>query len=758
MSLLKRRHFLQFAGSTLAAMSLSQLDFFQQAEQYGRVLAQSTPRKLALLVGINNYDAATPLSGCLTDVELQQHLLIHRFGFNPDDIMIVADNANFKPTRENIIQAFENHLIEQAKPGDVVVFHYSGHGSLVKDSSPLNLEECRQENSTNNSCQYNGTIVPQNVAPINSDNPEIPVSHLMGKTLFLLTSRVKTDKFTMILDSCHSGGGTRGNIVVRAARLTRNGQTLIPSETELEFQQQQLSKLGWSEDELIKRRQTGIAKGVALGSAGRTQEAIDANFGTFYAGAFTYLLTRYLWQLTSTQTAESVYINLRRSTNSLARSKNHTTAQIPTFEYQPGSDFNQQPLFFLELQTPSAEAVIIKVRGETIEFWLGGVASQNLKSSGKGVVYSVLDESGQVVAEIEQTSRVEGLVGSGKQVSGDTSAIKEGRLLREKIVGIPANPKLQLALDESLGADLTTANTELQSNQSNQRIELVSKNQLSESGYFLGRFTEEYQQQQAEINPDMELPPVSSIGLFQADLTPDTASFGRLEEPILKAIYRLQPRLRRLLANQILGQLLNAGQGSPLEVKAEVSGGGQVLEVASRGLDETKAASVPVQFRSGTQITVAVTNKSSQPLHLAILLISAQGGMEPFYPTDWIAPETEAFNPGESLELPRPGESTLEVTGTSGFPEIMILASQEPLRNTLKALQQIAASRGQSKGRLGGLRTGESLGVIDSLLIDVANSTRSGDDGRISQGISGDSVPYATSTMAVLSAVLEVVA
>jgi hypothetical protein len=752
MSLLKRRHFIQFAGSTLAAMGLSQVDFFQQAEQYGRVLAQSTPRKLALLVGINSYDAVTPLNGCLTDVELQQHLLIHRFGFNPNDIMIVADNAKFKPTRENIIQAFESHLIAQAKPGDVVVFHFSGHGSLVKDPFPLNLAECQQENSINNSCQYNGTILPQDAESIKSDNPEIPVSHIMGQTLFLLKNRVKTDKFTMILDSCHSGGGTRGNIVVRAARLTRNSQILIPSETELEFQQQQLSKLGWSEDELMKRRQAGIAKGVALGSAGRTQEAIDADFGTFHAGAFTYLLTRYLWQLTSTQTAESVYINLRRSTNSLARSKNHTTAQIPTFEYQPGSNFNQQSLFFLELQTPSAEAVITTVRGETIEFWLGGVASQNLKGSGEGFVYSVLDDSGEVVAEIEQTSRVEGegLIGRGKQISGEASAIQEGRLLREQIVGIPANPQLQLALDESLGADLTTANTELKSNK---RIELVNRNKLTESGYFLGRFTEEYQQQQAEINPDMKLPPVSCIGLFQADLTPDIASFGRLEEPIINAINRLQPRLRRLLANQILGQLLNAGQGSPLEVKAEVSGGGQVLEVGSRGLDESKAANIPVQFRSGTQLQIKVSNESNQNLYLAILLISAQGDIDPFHPTNWDAPEEESlFAASEAVELPRQGESTLEVTGKSGFPEIMILASQEPLRNTLKALQQIAASRGKSRGRLGGLRGEESLGIIDSLLTDVARSGSSENGGFQQRTIS-----YETSTMAVLSAVLEVV-
>ncbi|MEB3282493.1 MAG: caspase family protein [Lyngbya sp.] len=398
MSQLKRRHFLQFAGSTLATLGLSQFDFFHQAEGYGRVLAQTTPRKLALLIGINNYEGAKPLNGCLTDVELQKNLLIYRFGFNPSDIMIISDNSNLKPTRKNIILAFQEHLIKQAKADDVVVFHYSGHGSLIRDPFPLDLKECRAENRPYNSCLYNGTIVPQNATPLEDKGESLAVSDIMGQTLFLLMSRLQTDNLTTILDSCHSGAGTRGNAVVRAARLTRRGQELIPSEIELELQEQLLAELGWGKEEFKRKRSPGIAKGVALGSAGRTQEAIDAQFDGFHAGAFTYLLTRYLWQLTSTQSVESIYINLRRSTRSLAESKEHRTGQIPTFEYQPGSNFHQKPLFFLNLTTPSSEAVITKVRGETIEFWLGGVASQNLKGSEKGGVFSVLNESGKVIA------------------------------------------------------------------------------------------------------------------------------------------------------------------------------------------------------------------------------------------------------------------------------------------------------------------------------------------------------------------------
>lgn len=52
MTRITRRHLLQSASSALAALGINQLLFQQQAQRYGQALAQSTSRKLALLVGI----------------------------------------------------------------------------------------------------------------------------------------------------------------------------------------------------------------------------------------------------------------------------------------------------------------------------------------------------------------------------------------------------------------------------------------------------------------------------------------------------------------------------------------------------------------------------------------------------------------------------------------------------------------------------------------------------------------------------------
>lgn len=136
MTRISRRHFLQFAGSTLATLGLSQWDIINQGNRYAKVLAQDTPRKLALLVGINQYPNSKRfenLEGCVTDVNLQQELLIYRFGFNPDDILTLTSDQtpDKQPTRKNILAAFEEHLIKQAKPGDIVVFHFSGRGTCL---------------------------------------------------------------------------------------------------------------------------------------------------------------------------------------------------------------------------------------------------------------------------------------------------------------------------------------------------------------------------------------------------------------------------------------------------------------------------------------------------------------------------------------------------------------------------------------------------------------------------------------------------
>lgn len=196
---ISRRNLFLLAGSTLATLGFSQSNFLQKAESYGKFLAKSTSRKVALLVGINDYKSS-PLQGCLSDVKLQRNLLKYRFGFNKEDIHTLT---NEQATRENILQAFEEYLIKQAKPDDVVVLHFSGHGSRINDPDPIFV-------SFVDNTGLNGTLVPIDaLLPPGYPQQGGQVKDIMGHTLFLLMASVKSENFTAVLDSCFSGGATR---------------------------------------------------------------------------------------------------------------------------------------------------------------------------------------------------------------------------------------------------------------------------------------------------------------------------------------------------------------------------------------------------------------------------------------------------------------------------------------------------------------------------------------------------------------------
>jgi len=718
MSEIKRRHFLQFAGSALASIGLSQLDLMRQGNRYARVLAQGSPRKLALLVGINRYKLPIPsLRGCLTDVDLQRELLVNRFGFNPKDILLVTDEAEIKPTRQNILDAFENHLIKQAKPGDVVVFHFSGHGSRVIDPDPLP-----------GSNGLNSTMVPPDRK---SEDGSGKVRDIMGRSLFLLMYALQTENVTVVLDSCHSGGGTRGNVMFRALSRQGGGDDQATQE-EFDYQEQWLSRLDLTPTKFHELRKQGIAKGVAIGSARQDQLATDAPFEGFHAGAFTYLLTRYLWQQPVSQSLKTVFVNLARSTQDVARSSG--IQQDPIHEVQPERNYDQQPVYFIDPPTPSAEAVVQKA-GSQVEFWLGGVASQTLESFQEGALFNLIDNQGNVLGEVEQTSR-DGLKGYGKLKGNPSRAIQSGTFMREQVRGVPSNLKLRLGLDQSLGNEVNSARSVLQSIQ---RVEAEPVNQQGVADYLLGRMNSAYLEQARSYgitNP----PPVGSVGLFTAGVEPIPDSFGKAEESVEAAIMRLRPRLKQLLAGRLLQQVVNGGS-SNLKVENSIQPvgvGGVAINSGSRGAQETtpnsptRSANVQ-QLAPGTEVQVEVTNQENRNIYMSVLVIGSNGDLVVLHPVDWEAPEDATLiAPGQTLRVPQEGVK-FKVQGPSGFLELMVLASTKPLRDALKGLQTIARSRGLSSSSrspiLLGQNEDETVDVVGALLGDldrITQETRSG--------------------------------
>lgn len=370
MSRSTRRQFLQFLAATLVTLGIDPLLFHRKTQRHRQVLAQNTSRKLALLVGINSY-SKQPLTGCVNDIYLQQELLINRFGFNPKDIYILEDQ---QATRDGILTAFEEYLIKQAQPGDVVVYHYSGHGSRIFDPQPI----IRRIGTTQ---ELNGTFVPVD-GDLPPGYPDTPgsVKDIMGHTLFLLMSALQTENVTVILDSCFAGGATREARV----RSREGGQNVLVSEYEKSYQQQWLSRLNMSPEEFVTGYRTGVAKGVVLAATAPNQLAREANINGFECGLFSYLLTHYMWNSDS---------NIEQLLKKIIPEIPQRFQQQPRYEVKVGSGYQLQNPYFINNPNPPAQAVVTQISGNNAELWLGGIDLRNAKS---GAILTGVNSTGKV--------------------------------------------------------------------------------------------------------------------------------------------------------------------------------------------------------------------------------------------------------------------------------------------------------------------------------------------------------------------------
>jgi hypothetical protein len=142
--------------------------------------------KKAVLIGINRYRVAgADLRGCVNDVKNMQTVLTGSYGFKPPDITVIADLTATKKA----IQSAITKLIRQGRKGDVLLVHYSGHGSNVPDDDGDEAES-RDEI----------------VCPADLDWKDPLRDDWLRKTFDSMRAGVS---LTVITDCCHSGSITR---------------------------------------------------------------------------------------------------------------------------------------------------------------------------------------------------------------------------------------------------------------------------------------------------------------------------------------------------------------------------------------------------------------------------------------------------------------------------------------------------------------------------------------------------------------------
>jgi hypothetical protein len=169
----------------------------------------------ALLIGIDYYfpnrlpngSFYPSLRGCVRDIEHVEDFLIRVAGMDEENILKFSSSSSKDgalnepveapekwPTYENIVAAFDKITVN-AQAEDQVYIHYSGHGGRIETLIP----EIKGKDGLDE------TLVPTDIGNTNTRYlRDIEIAHFIQKMI------EKKLIITLVLDSCHSGGATRG--------------------------------------------------------------------------------------------------------------------------------------------------------------------------------------------------------------------------------------------------------------------------------------------------------------------------------------------------------------------------------------------------------------------------------------------------------------------------------------------------------------------------------------------------------------------
>ncbi len=155
------------------------------AERNGR-------RFLALVVGVGKYKSPSvrSLQGPPNDARHFSQLLTDRYQYPPKNVCLLVDE---RATTAAFRAMFDKALVERARDGDIAVVYFAGHGSQVPDELGGEPSGWRQ------------TLLLH-------DARADGVKDLLDADFNGMLERLyaKTKNVVVVLDSCNSGGATRG--------------------------------------------------------------------------------------------------------------------------------------------------------------------------------------------------------------------------------------------------------------------------------------------------------------------------------------------------------------------------------------------------------------------------------------------------------------------------------------------------------------------------------------------------------------------
>jgi len=287
------------------------------------------PSKHALIIAVGDYPAEggwSPISS-VNDVDLIKAALLKQ-GFSKDNMMVLI---NGEANKAGIIQQLVA-LSGKVNKGDIVVIHFSGHGQQIMDNDRDELDG------------YDESLIPYD-ANLYFSKTYKGENHLRDDemTSLLNALRIKLGdegNVLVILDSCHSGTGTRGLAKSRGTEIKFQSEDYNPS---VQNDEDNFSEMG-SDGE-----PGSSASMVVLSGASQEElnyEYIDRSSGASY-GSLSYSFSKALAKATPSTTYRALFDMIKVEMNKIAPRQSPQIEGDVDMEIFGGQAVDQKPYFMI---------------------------------------------------------------------------------------------------------------------------------------------------------------------------------------------------------------------------------------------------------------------------------------------------------------------------------------------------------------------------------------------------------------------------
>jgi hypothetical protein len=190
----------------------------------------------AVIIGVGGYDSTSvpKLRYPVADADAVYQTLVASGGFKKENILLLTDKTERKPTLRNIKWALGTFLARSAHKNDLVVIYFAGHGASEIDQRGIERDGLSKY------------LVPIDADPDDLYSTALPMDEMQN-----VLARIDAERVTVFLDACYSGaagGRTFASTKTRTVnvddifldRLTRSkGRAIVtasrPSELSIEL-------------------------------------------------------------------------------------------------------------------------------------------------------------------------------------------------------------------------------------------------------------------------------------------------------------------------------------------------------------------------------------------------------------------------------------------------------------------------------------------------------------------------------------------